>query len=448
MELEIRLRVNRLTFTLVRMQPPVPLRQPVLSGAHPRRHFLIAGSLGVSSLCLQGCFAPRAAVASAKGTLFFVSQGRTCRIQADGSGFQVLEWNEPNQVTWQPTGFFPDGRRVLCLSMEARRDGPGKPFEEYYTQTPTHIWAYDMPTRQLVELCTKDRMAPFQTPALLIGSDRLLVQVVKDKVGQIWNMRLDGSDAREFTRAGEGFPYGLSLSPDGRRVAFHTAGPGPHSYRIWTSDVFGQNRQLVAGHPDHLYFGPTWSPDGQWLAWVDCLHREDPGHDWGDVCVGRPDGSEVRQVTSGQRHWFGATYGNPARRGGGSNILEWTRDGRLLYTRKQPGSKVPWEYQANRPDTDHFNRDWKPDSARGGTQICALDPATGTIEELTAAEPLRWDLRSVASPDGRHIAFCRCGVGESPSLWLMGRHGESPRELTRGIEAQGADHPRWVPSVH
>jgi hypothetical protein len=68
---------------------------------------------------------------------------------------------------------------------------------------------------KLSELATKERLAVFYTPALLLGQDRLLVQVVRNRVGQIFSMNLDGTDAREFTRAGEGLPYGLSLSPDG-----------------------------------------------------------------------------------------------------------------------------------------------------------------------------------------------------------------------------------------
>ena len=65
--------------------------------------------------------------------------------------------------------------------MEPRRDGPGRPFDEYYTQTPTHLWIYDLDTAELEEICTKDRLAPFVTPALLVGDDRMLVQVVRDE---------------------------------------------------------------------------------------------------------------------------------------------------------------------------------------------------------------------------------------------------------------------------
>ena len=184
-----------------------------------------------------------------------------------------------------------------------RRDGPGRPFSEYYTQTPTHLWIHDLDTGSLEEICTKDRLAPFETPALLLSqADRLLVQVVRKGVGQIFSVRLDGSDPREFTRAGEGLPYGLSLSPDGRRVAFHLA--GPEGYQVFTSNTDGSDRVRVAAMPGHLYFGTMWSPDGRWILYVDCLPGEDPGHDWADVCIGRADGSEHRVLTSGKADNF------------------------------------------------------------------------------------------------------------------------------------------------
>jgi TolB protein len=145
--------------------------------------------------------------------------------------------------------------------MEARRDRPGRPFTEYYHKTPTHLWLYDLDRDSLTEIATRDRLAVFYTPALLVSDERLLAQGGRDQGGQIYGMNLDGSDARQFTRLGEGPPYGLSLSPDGRRVAYHLA--SPRGYQIWTSNTQGTERQLVAAHPEHLYFGPNWSPDRQ-----------------------------------------------------------------------------------------------------------------------------------------------------------------------------------------
>lgn len=385
----------------------------------------------------------RANSPSAPARLFFTSQGKTALINADGTGLRHFDFKISNQATWQPGPFLSDGRRVIFLSMEPRRDGPGRPFEEYYTQTPTHLWLYDLDKDSLTEIATRERLAVFYTPALLVSDQRLLVQVVRNKVGQIFCMNLDGTEAREFTHAGEGLPYGLSLSPDGRRVAFHLA--SSRGYEIWTCDVDGANRVRVVGHPDHLYFGTSWSPDGQWVLYQDGHFKSDPGHDWSDICVGRPDGSEHRVLTSGQAQWFGAAYGNLQNRGGGSNMPAWTRDGQILFSQKLPGSKVAWEFQPQRPDTDHFNRDFKPHLARGGTQICRLNPLDGTLARLTRSDPPVWDFRASESPDGRHIVFCRAETGAAPTIWRMDSNGRNERLLTRGLDDNGADHPRWLP---
>ncbi len=210
-----------------------------------RRTFLSWLALAPPAL-LSSAVDPAGSGRTAPDRLFFASGGKTCLIAADGSGLEVLTFDAPDQATWQPCGFFPDGR-VLLLSMEPRRDGPGRPFDQYYHQTPTHLWTYDLKRKALIEIATRDRLAPFTTPALLLGDDRLLVQVVRRGDGQIYSIRLDGSDARAFTQPGEGMPYGLSASPDGKRVAFHMA--TPQGYQVFTADASGTNRKRVAGAP-------------------------------------------------------------------------------------------------------------------------------------------------------------------------------------------------------
>ncbi len=227
-----------------------------------RRREFIAGIAIGSCAVASGCAHYPARAPSSSNRLFFTSRGKTCLIHSDGSGFRVLEFNQPDQVTWQPGPFFSDGRRVMFLSMEARRDGPGRPFDEYYTQTPTHLWIYDLESNSLTEIATKERKAVFYTPELLLNDDRMLVQVVRNKVGQVYSMNLDGTDAREFTRAGEGLPYGSTLSPDRRRVAFHLASPvvtrsGPATLTaptapLWrgsltTSTLVRAGRRLASG---------------------------------------------------------------------------------------------------------------------------------------------------------------------------------------------------------
>jgi TolB protein len=143
--------------------------------------------------------------------------------------------------------------------------------------------------------------------------------------------------------------------------------------------------------------------------------------------------------------WFAATYGGQETRGGGSNVPAWTGDGRILFPRRLPGSRVAWEYRPDRPDVDHWNRDFKPELARGGTEICRLDPRNGSVERLTRSDPPAWDFRASESPGGRRIAFCRAATGDVPTLWTVDPRGAEPRLVSRGIDGKGADHPRWLP---
>src|SRR5262249_10893136 len=133
---------------------------------------------------------PSGGKTSAPARFFFTSQGKTALMNADGTGLRYFDFEVPGQATLQPGPFLSDGRRVIFLSMEPRRDGPGRPFEEYYTQTPTHLWIYDLDRDSLTEITTRDRLAVFYTPALLVSDDRILVQVVRNKVGQIFSMNL------------------------------------------------------------------------------------------------------------------------------------------------------------------------------------------------------------------------------------------------------------------
>lgn len=346
----------------------------------------------------------------------------------------------PGMASWGWGPVFEDRRRVILSSYE-----PGKAWEG---NVRVHLWIYDLDEdRLLEEIALKNRPAPFMgCTHILPGEDRLVTNPIIDGKQRIWTMDLDGSDPQEITGAGDGFVYCVQISPDGRRFAYHsTMLAGRDSYCIFVSDLDGGSRLEVAAAPGHLYFGPMWSPDGAWLIYQDCHYPDDPGHDWADLCLGSPDGRVNRKVTTGQRQWFATSYGNPETRGGGSNIAQWTPDGsRVTYTRAEPGSRTAWPYQAQRPDTDHFNRDYYPEEARGGTAICLLDPFTGEETEFIPYEPRVWNFRSAWSPDGSLFAFCRAEVGSPSGIWLVDADGSNARMLTDGYEHLGADHPVWV----
>jgi len=102
---------------------------------------------------------------------FFLSQGKTAMMNADGSGLRYFEFDVPDQATWQACGFFADGR-VLFLSMEPRRDGPGRPFDEYYHQTPTHLWVYDLDMQPDYTVTGSNERA-YQLKALAEANERI-----------------------------------------------------------------------------------------------------------------------------------------------------------------------------------------------------------------------------------------------------------------------------------
>ncbi len=388
--------------------------------------------------CLRSAAAAFIPASVPAKSFFFTTNRQMAMMNTDGTGFRKFEFDIPNQVSWQPGAYFLDGRRMIVLSIEAGKSFTGK--------VPSHMWIYDLKTGSLSEIVPQPRLGPFYTPVLLLPRrERLLASVVIDGESRLYSMTLDGKEQREITHAGEGFSYGFSLSPGGRRLAFHAVGPKPNNYRIFTSNLDGSGRTLVAGHPDHLYFGTSWSPDGEWILFQDCLNKQDPGHDWSDLCVGRPDGSENRVLTQGQSQWFATSYGPAQNHGSGSNMPVWLPDGAITYTRKLPGSKSAWEFQPQRPVTDHFNRDFKPELARGGTEICLLYPKTNVVKRLTHSDPPRWDFRTAVSSDGKQILFSRAATGSPSAIWIMNADGTGQRMLTAGRNNDGADFARWGP---
>ena len=117
-------------------------------------------------------------------------QAKTGLMREDGKGLRYLNFDVPNQASWQPVLFLADGKRVVMLSME-KVDATGKTFEQYYHRIPTHIWIYDLVSGALTEIAREQRLAPFYAPCVMLpGEKRLIVQVVDG----------DGTNQRLLTR--------------------------------------------------------------------------------------------------------------------------------------------------------------------------------------------------------------------------------------------------------
>ena len=286
---------------------------------------------------------------------------------------------------------------------------------------------------------------PRQRGTPLPGGERFLHDANDGNVFSLFTTDLDGEN-REDIYTVTGFAYCIELSPDGSRVAYHiTNNPARPGYEICVVEIATGELLLIASDDEYLHFGPAWSPDGEWLLYQHCAYREDPGHDRSDLCISRADGSEHRVLTTGQPHWFAAAVGTPERHNSGSNMPIWSPDGlAVTCALLLPDSRTAWPWAHDRPDTDHFNRDYHPELARGGTQICRVDVVTGEITPIAHDTSPTWNFRLAWSPDGSRLAFMRADVGCLPELWVMDADGGNSRCLTGGLNELGADHPRWV----
>lgn len=374
--------------------------------------------------------------------IFFISNQRIGAIRPDGSDECYPEFTEPNQVYWQLMTVLPDGKQAVLWSQEPQRN-PKADYDDKdgLAFATSHLWRYDFVSGALKEI---NLPSLYGVAGVMPGGERLLFNGNIDNVVHIFTSDLDGGD-RDYLYTGPGYAYGTSRSPDGSKVAHHiTNVPGKPGYQIYVIDVQTKERTLIADDPEYIFFAPAWSPDNQWLVYVRCAYRQFPGHERADICISRADGSEHRELTTGNQHCFGVAYGPPGNVGGGSNGSAWSPDGRwVTYTRCLPGARGPWEYQPDRPNRDHFNAEYKPELARGGTEICLINPQTGETTAITHDDPPTWNFHAGWSPDAAHLAFCRAAVGCVGEFWVMDVDGGNQRFLTRGLNATGADHFRW-----
>ncbi len=87
-----------------------------------------------------------------------------------------------------------------------------------------------------------------------------------------------------------------SWSPDGQRIAFSATKPGQDRVAIYIVNTDGSGLTELPSGCGNSH--PVWSPDGEWLASVEC----------GDLAIRRPDGSYQTWVYRGnecvqQPHW-------------------------------------------------------------------------------------------------------------------------------------------------
>jgi Tol biopolymer transport system component/DNA-binding winged helix-turn-helix (wHTH) protein len=288
----------------------------------------------------------------------------------------------------------------------------------------------------------------------------------------------------------------VALSSDGRRLAFVRVTPDQKESMLIVADAAGGNEQKLAVRAMSEGFalaGPTWSPDGRFIA---CASNANPLAKWAArlLIVNAADGT-VQPFSTNRWSWIGRTawlkdgivlvawdnesqvmsdqvwfvaYPSGAARRITNDVsgfagLSVSRDAATMLAARAERVASFWSAplaggEARRLGgssrdlfSDRYGLAWTPDgrivysSASGGDpDIWIMDGDGGNPRQLTSEAGA--DITPVVSPDGRLIVFLSYRSGER-HIWKMNSDGTDPRQLTSGegdVEPTITPDGKWI----
>ncbi|HEX2996225.1 MAG TPA: hypothetical protein VHP14_15475 [Anaerolineales bacterium] len=171
--------------------------------------------------------------------------------------------------------FSPDGSRILFANRAA--------------EGPTSLWTMDT-TGENPDLL-------YAGPNTIVAADwspvgnRIAFAMAVDQPDayEIFIMKDDGTDVQQLTHGLPGIGGSLDWSPDGKYLLIFAGAVGDKN--IFLVNVDGQTATQITNGGNNT--ACSFSPDGQWIAFNSLRNN-----DQADIFIMRPDGSDVRQVTT------------------------------------------------------------------------------------------------------------------------------------------------------
>jgi Tol biopolymer transport system component/DNA-binding winged helix-turn-helix (wHTH) protein len=321
----------------------------------------------------------------------------------------------------------PDGSRVAFIW-----DGGGDAFDIYVKTIGSEdvLKLTDSPVDERYPVWSADGRS-----LLFARSDGPGVAIMRVSALGGGVTRLFGDDAATDIR-------GMSLSPDGARIAYAGRENATSPYRIFVAGLDGGEKRVVS-NPGPGSLGdidPRFSPDGQSVAFVRSVNEVTK-----DVYRAALDGGEQIRLTFDNRK---------------VNGLAWSPDGeRLLFTSTRSGMYGLWSIDAGGEDLQQIflgNENVHQPATAAGVDAIAFEQWTHRSQlrqidlvRRTQADAgqyiqsTRWDSNPAWSPDSERVAFVS-NRGGPHSIWVSQRDGRGAVQIA---DFGGAfiDNPTWSP---
>jgi Tol biopolymer transport system component/DNA-binding winged helix-turn-helix (wHTH) protein len=236
---------------------------------------------------------------------------------------------------------------------------------------------------------------------------------------------------------------GMSLSPDGARIAYAGRGNAASPYRIFLATLNTGEKRIVS-NPESGSLGdidPRFSRDGKSVAFVRSVNEVTK-----DVYRVALDSGETTRLTFDNRK---------------INGLAWSPRGeRLLFTSTRSGTYGLWSADLDGGDLQQIflgnENVHQPATAAGvdtiafeqwmhRSQLRQIDLVRRTHADAGPhIQSTRWDSNPIWSPDGERIAFAS-NRGGPHSIWVSRRDGRGAVQIA---DFGGAfiDNPAWSPN--
>ena len=298
----------------------------------------------------------------------------------------------------------------------------------------------------LPQACQRDEAtgpqpAALSAQAMGVFASRIAFTSTRDGgLGDIYVMNADGSAPTRLTDAPRSNTQ-PSWSPDGRQIAFTGRRRPPigvdnfYDIFVMNADGSGQTQLTHNGIPDVGNANPTWSPDGQRIAFTHTAH---------EIYVVNADGSGEMRLTQTAELQRDPDWSPDGRQiafegfaGNASQVYVMNADGSAprQLTNTSGGNREPTWSPHGRQIAFTSDRD-------GNTEIYVMN-ADGSSQNRVTDNPAT-DASPTWSPDGRQIAFTSNRDGNF-EIYVMNTDGSSQTRLTNDPAADV--EPAWSPKV-